>query len=103
MTTRATKARTGADFAAKHIRNTAVAAKIKAALAKILETGPEHWEYETELSKPPYGVGSRDIADYRDEFKSNWLLTEVQDGEKPRRVWFGDSKVAARYRTKDQK
>lgn len=96
-------ARTGSDFANKHIRNTAVFAKIKSVLAQMLQTGAEHWEYETDLSRPPYGVHSRDLAEYRDDFKQYWLLTEVQDGEKPRRVWFGDPKVAARYRPKATK
>jgi len=95
------KARTGADFAAKHVRSTSVETKIKAVLDKMKAIGPEHWEYETDLTKPPYGVGSRDLADYRDRFAGYWVLTEVQDGEKPRRVWFGDPKVAARYRMKE--
>jgi hypothetical protein len=91
--------RTGADFASKHIRTNAVTAKIQAALVKIKSVGPEHWEYETDLSKPPYSISSRDLADYRDQFDPFWLYTEVQEGEKPRRVWFADPKVAAKYRT----
>jgi hypothetical protein len=96
-------ARTGADFASKHVRNTAVHAKITAALKAMSIIGPEHWEYETDLSRPPYGINSRDLAEYRDDFKQHWLLTEVQDGEKPRRVWFADAKVASKYRPKATK
>lgn len=99
------KPRTGADFAARHVRNIAIRVKIQRALAKIRETGPEHWEYESDLTKSPYFLSSRDLSDFRDEkpFKDHWILTEVHDSREPRRVWFGDAKIAAKYRPrKDQ-
>lgn len=95
------KARTGADFASAHIRATRTPNKIRAALAHMLAIGAEHWEYETELQRPPYSISQRDLIDFRDQFKANWVLTEVNDGRDPKRVWFGDPKVAARYRTKE--
>lgn len=94
------KARTGAEFAQKHIRENAAKHKIEGAIAKIKAVGSEHWEYETDLQKPPYSVALRDFAEARGSFDAYWLWTEVQDGEKPRRVWFGDPKVASKYRTK---
>ena len=92
------KARNGADFAAKHVRETVAIRKIEAALARMRSLGTEHWEYEIDLSKPPYGISSNDLAAYRDRFAEFWVRTEVQEREKPYTVWFGDKKIAARYR-----
>lgn len=92
------KARTGADFASEHVRATRAPLKIKAAIAKMASIGKEHWEYETDLTKPPYGLAMVDLKEYREQFKDHWLLTEVQHGKEARRVWFADPKVAARFR-----
>lgn len=92
------KARTGADFSAAHVRETRVPNKIKAVLERMRRIGPEHWEYEGDLTKPPYGLAAVDLAEFRDQFKQHWVMTEVMNGVKPKRVWFADPKVAAKFR-----
>jgi len=94
------KARTAKDFAAAHVREVYGPNKIRTALAKILETGPEHWEYEGDLAKPPYGLSNADLTEFRDQFAPYWVTTAVQSGKAARRVWFGDAKVAAKFRAK---
>lgn len=94
--------RTGADFAAKHVRKTAALAKIAAAIAKMKAIGKEHWEYESDLTKAPYNISMIDLSTYRGLFGEHWLRTEVQEREKPFIVWFADPKVASRYRSGEQ-
>lgn len=92
------KARTAGDFATAHVRKVRGPNKIKAAIAMMRQIGAEHWEYESDLTKPPYGLAQVDLSDYRDQFTSHWLMTEVQSGKAARRVWFADPKVAAKFR-----
>lgn len=94
----AVKARNGNDFAGEHVRSVRAPKKIKEAIAKMRQIGPEHWEYENDLTKAPYGLSQVDLKEFRDQFKDHWLMTEVQHGKEARRVWFADPKVAARYR-----
>jgi hypothetical protein len=96
-----TKSRTGASFAAEHIRANAVPAQIKAMIAKIAKIGKEHWEYESDLNKPPYSMSNKVLAEFRDQFKPYWLVTEVHSGKSPKIVWFADPKIAAKYRTQE--
>ncbi len=94
----ATKARTAADFKAAHDRNVIIPNKIRVALAKLLEIGAEHYEYD-EGFRALCGVAGKDLAAYRDQFKHNWFLTEGTNGAKSaKRVWFGNAKVAGRLR-----
>jgi hypothetical protein len=96
-----TKARTGAAFAAEHIRSTAVPAKIKAMIEKIAKIGNEHWEYECDLNRPPYSMSQKVLAEFRDQFKEYWVVTQVHSGKAPKIVWFGNPKVATKYRTQE--
>lgn len=98
-----TTARTGSDFAQKHLRTSAAIHKINQALEAMRAIGEEHWEYESDLSKPPYKVASRDLADFRAHFKGHVVTTEVQDGERAKKVWFGSAAVAKKYRPEGQK
>lgn len=93
-----TKARSAGDFAAAHVRETRGPNKIRAAIAQIQKVGPEHWEYENDLTKAPYNIAQVDLSAFRDQFKDYWLETEVMSGVKSRRVWFGNPKVAAKFR-----
>lgn len=99
------KARTGADFAQKHLREHAGIHKIEIALAKMAAIGQEHWEYEQDLAKEPYKVSSRDLAELRShaKFAKFVVTTEVQDGERPKKVWFASAAVAKKYRPAGQK
>lgn len=97
------KARTGADFAQRHLREHAGIHKIQIALAQMAAVGPEHWEYEADLSKDPYSVATRDLAELRSRFAKHVVTTEVQAGERPKKVWFASAAVAAKYRPEGQK
>jgi hypothetical protein len=63
--------------------------------------GKEHWEYEDDLRKAPYGLAMVDLSDFRDQFKQHWVLTEVSHGQRARRVWFADPKLAAKFKTQE--
>lgn len=97
------KARTGADFANTHVRENAAIAKITAALKAVADVGPEHWEYESDLTKAPYKISSRDLSDYRVHFAKHVVTTEVQQGDRPKKVWFGNAAAATKYRPEGQK
>lgn len=96
-----TKARTASDFSAAHVRSTRVPIRIRETLKKIRAVGPEHWEYEGDLTKVPYGLAIKDLAEFRDQFKEFWVMTEHTNDTKPKRVWFADPKVAARFRQQE--
>jgi hypothetical protein len=98
VTKEKTKARSAGDFAAAHVRSVRAPLKIKAAIAQMRSVGPEHWEYENDLTKAPYNLAQVDLSAFRDQFKEYWLETEVQNGKAARRVWFADPKVAAKFR-----
>lgn len=93
------KARTAADFRAAHDKDVIVPNKVRAALAKLLEIGPEHFEYD-EGFRALCGVQAAELANYRNKFAQHWFLTPGTSGGKgTKRVWFGNAKVAARLRT----
>ena|SRR5271165_1197274 len=92
------KARTVADFKAAHDRDVIIPNKIRAGLAKLLEIGKAHYEYD-EPFRSLCGIAGKDLATYRDRFKHNWFMTEGTNGAKnAKRVWFGNAKVAASLR-----
>lgn len=101
MTTKTTKARNAGDFAAAHVREVRGPNKIKEAIAKMRAVGPEHWEYETDLTKAPYGLAQVDLSAFRDQFKPHWLETEVQHGKSAKRVWFAEPKICAKFKQEE--
>lgn len=92
------KARTAGDFAAVHVREVRGPHRIAEALAKIRSVGPEHWEYEGDLTKAPYSLAQIDLRDFRDKFTKFWIETDGGRESRRRVVWFGDAKVAAKFR-----
>lgn len=97
----ASKARTAADFKAAHDVSVIVPTKIKAALAALLKIGPEHFEYD-EGFRALCGIQAKQLADFRDQFKTHWFITTGRSSNKGgKRVWFGNPKVAAKLRPID--
>jgi|SRR5580658_2446210 hypothetical protein len=97
-----TKPRTAADFRATYDRNVIVPTKIKAGLAALLKIGKEHYATDEEF-RSICGLQGAQLADFREQFKKHWFITPSISGSKtPKRVWFGDAKVAARLRPADE-
>ena len=93
------KARTVADFRAAHDKDIIVPTKIRGGLAKLLEVGPEHFEYDDGF-RALCGLQGAELAAYRNSFADHWFLTPgAGSGKQSKRVWFGNAKVAARLRT----
>ena len=96
------KARTAADFSATYDRNVIIPNKIRAGLAALLKIGPEHYATDEEFRQLCNLQGAQ-LSDFRDQFKKHWFMTPSTTGSKtPKRVWFGNAKVAARLRPTDQ-
>lgn len=89
--------RTIADFRAAHDPNVIIPNRIRTALAAILKEGAEHWEYEGDFIRRA-AVSQTQIAMYRDQFAAHIVETTAAGGRTPKRVWFGDAKVAKRLR-----
>lgn len=91
------KARTAADFRAAHDRDTVIPNKIRAGLAKLLEVGPEHYEYDDGF-RALCGLQAAELSNYRNQFAHNWFIAPKTGPTPEKRVWFGNAKVAARLR-----
>lgn len=90
--------RTLATFRAAHDRNVIVPNKIRAAIEQIRKVGPEHYEYEADLIRMA-GISQSDMGLFRDQFEAHIVETRSTPGSKnPKRVYFGDPKVAAKVR-----
>ncbi len=90
--------RTLATFRAAHDRNVIVPNKIRAAIEQIRKVGPEHYEYEADLIRMA-GISQADIGQYRDQFEDHIVVTaSTGSSRNPKRVYFGDPKVAAKVR-----
>jgi len=90
--------RTLETFRAAHDRNVIVPNKIKTALEQIRKVGPEHYEYESDLIRMA-GISQTDMGMFRDQFEAHIVVTNSTPGNKnPKRVYFGDAKVAAKVR-----
>lgn len=94
------KARTCADLTAQHSRIERLSRRLAEIITQIRKVGPEHWEYESDLNKPPYGgIAAREIASLREQFTRHVVhTTPSKNAKRGRIVWFGDTKVAARMR-----
>ncbi len=90
--------RTLATFRQAHDRNVIVPNKIRGALEQIRKVGPEHYEYEVDLIRMA-GISQSDMGLFRDQFEDHIVLTSTTPGNRnPKRVYFGDPKVAAKVR-----
>lgn len=89
--------RTAADFRAAHDPEVIIPTRIRAALDAMVKEGPEHWEYEADFIRRA-GVSQTQIAAYRDQFAAHIVETGHAGGRSPKRVWFGDAKVARKLR-----
>lgn len=80
-----------AAFRNAHDRNVTVPNRIRAALASLKrDEGNEGWEYEADLMRREK-IGQTDIGAFRDQFTGHIVETR---GEKGKRIWFADVKVA---------
>jgi hypothetical protein len=91
-----TTPRTLADFKAQHDPSVVIPNKIRAALAQLVKRGKENWVYEPELLQLA-GITQPQLTTYRDGFEAHIVMTST-GGRSPKRVWFGDAKVARRFR-----
>jgi hypothetical protein len=94
----ANKPKTLADFKAAHDPNVIVPNKIRATLAAIEKTGPEHYEYEGDFLKLS-GLSTTQLAMFRDQFAAYIVEAPMGNGRKSvKRCYFGNVKVAAKLR-----
>jgi hypothetical protein len=77
-----------ADFRNLYDKDTIVPLKIRAAIKRLTPSG---WEYEMVFAKDA-GVGSADMATYRDQFADYVVVT------RDRKVWAGSVKLANELR-----
>ena len=90
--------RTLAMFRAAHDKNVIVPNKIRAVLEQIRKVGPEHHEYEADVIRMA-GISQTDIGLFREQFEDHIVVTASTPGNRnPKRVYFGDPKVAAKVR-----
>lgn len=88
------------DLRAIHDRTIVVPNRIKAAIAKLAEEGPENWCYECDFIKllTP-NIASKDISDYREQFADFWALMPPTNGVRDaKKVWFATKKAADSWR-----
>jgi hypothetical protein len=93
------KPKTLADFKAAHDPNVIIPAKIQAALDAMLKEGPEHWVYEGDFLKLA-GLSVTQLAEFRDRFAAHIVVVPGKSGSSPKRVYFGNAKVADKLRLK---
>ena len=98
MATANPQARTIAQFRALHDKNVIIPNKIRKALERLREIGPEHFVYDEEF-RQLCGIQGAELAAYRDQFARHWFMTVgLTKSKNDKRVWFGNSKVADRLR-----
>lgn len=86
--------KTLADLRAKYDVNVIVPTRIKARFAAMLKIGPEEHDYEADFLKAA-GIANAQISPFREQFKKHIATTK---GQNPKRIWFADPKVAAKFR-----
>jgi hypothetical protein len=85
-------------FRAAHDKSVIVPNKIKAALAALEKRdGVEAWCYDAELLKLA-DLSVNDIAPYREKFENHIVITPAARGRQGKRVWFANTKTAAKAR-----
>lgn len=92
-------ARTIADWKKTHDPDTVITTRIKAALIKLREIGPQHFEYEKEFCVLA-GVSPSIIGKYREDFAAH-IVTAPRIGAEnrhPRLAWFGNISAATSVR-----
>lgn len=96
-------AKTLADFRKAHDKDTVVTTRIDQALEALRASGAEAWEYEGDFIKLA-GISIADCSTYRSQYAEYVVDAPIvcQGGKSrngtPRRVWFGDKKLAAKVR-----
>lgn len=88
------KAKTLDDLRAVHDDSVVIPKRIRDRLAAMLKTGPEEHDYEQEFLRAAK-VPNNKIGAYRSQFKSHIVLLPGSTGK---RIWFGDPKVAKKFR-----
>lgn len=92
--------KTLADFRSKFDRDVVVPGKIKAALDALRKEGPEAWDYEGDFIKRA-GISQTDIGLFREQFTKHVVVAKEvgkSTSGAGRRVWFWDTRVAAKAR-----
>lgn len=89
-----TQAKTLADLRAVHDDSIVIPSRIRARFAAMLKIGPEEHDYEADFLKAA-NVSNNKIGAFRQLFKSHIVST---GGRNPKRIWFADPKVAAKFR-----
>ena len=89
--------RTIAEFRSNHDDRVKIPRQIEAALASMRKEGAEHWEYEADFIRRA-GIHGMQLIKYRSLFEDHVVTVPSSHGKAPRRVWFGDKKVAAKVR-----
>lgn len=81
-------------FKSAHDKNVIIPSKIRAAFATMLKESPEAWRYEGEMITLA-GISTTEMGAFRSQFEDH--IVDTKGGVK-KRVWFADSKVAAKAR-----
>lgn len=84
------KTKTLADFRAAHDKSFIIPQKIREALKKL----GDGWEYELDFMRLA-GLSVTDLANFREQFEGHIV---VANGRNPKRVWFGNERIAAEAR-----
>jgi|SRR6266404_6062155 len=96
-----TKPKTLDDLRAAHDKDVIVPNTIKAALARLADSG-DAWAYEGDFMKlVSPGISTTDISRFRDQFEDHWAVMPSTNGKSSvRRVWFASKKAAAEWKAK---
>lgn len=89
-----TKAKTLDDLRAVHDDGVVIPTRIRARFVAMLKVGSEEHDYELVFMKAA-GVSPNKVGPFRGLFKKH-IVTTI--GKNPKRIWFADPKVAAKFR-----
>jgi len=90
------KAKTLSDLLVKHDESVIIPKRIREHLAAMLRVGPEEHDYEQDFLTAAK-IANNKIGKYREQFKAHIVWTRDKN---PKRVWFADPKVAAKFRAR---
>lgn len=71
--------------------------KVRAALAAMLNVSPEAWLEENDFAEKA-GVTKEELRPHREEFDRHIVEVKLKGRSAPKRIWFGDHKVADKAR-----
>lgn len=71
--------------------------KVRAAFAAMAKDSPEAWLEEADFADKA-GVTKEELRPHREEFDTHIVEVKLKGRSAPKRIWFADSKVAAKAR-----